>query len=301
MLENYTKSAIVKLKLLEIFFFGVENQFYQLQWIANELDVNINTVKSVFSELKSKGYFVAVKGKGFCINKEFLYKRKNLLLYQGELSKVINKIINSGLNSDEVFFCFNHALLEQDSGDIYYVDEEYYNLFVGRRELEEQLQREVIPLLLPDAVNRLKECSFDNCIIITTYYCLKRLEEVNNCNAKIFPLKITPPIDTLINFDKVSTSDIILVITINDEMKRRFERSYSSLMRKFNALIFVSIEEKTKIQNLIKDAKYVLTLKQIYDTNKNLFNKVKNLVVYSRFHDEEGIKMLKDVIESRRF
>ncbi|KAA0256994.1 hypothetical protein FHQ18_10500 [Deferribacter autotrophicus] len=295
-----TKTTIVKMRLLELFFFGDENHFYKLNDVAEELSVNINTVKQVFSEMKKMGYFVSLRGKGFKINKEMFNKKNNFHIFLNEISKIVSKMKGGGFFNDELLFAFYNAINRDVETDIYYVDEDYLNLYVGRRELEEYLGVEIQPILISEALKRLEEGYLEEGLLITTYYCLKRLENYANSVIKIFPLKITPPIDSLINFSKVSLSDTILVITINEEMKKRFENSYHALKRKYKNLIFVTLDDISEKKELINKAKYVLTLKHLYESNQKLFSKVKNLIVYSRFHDDDGINMLIDIVKDNR-
>ncbi|MGA1847052.1 hypothetical protein [Deferribacter abyssi] len=300
MKDILNKTSIVKMKLLELFFIGDENCFYRLNDVADELDVNINTVKLVFSEMKKMGYFVSLRGKGFKINKEMFNKKKNFHVFLDEITRIVNKMKGGGFFNDELLFAFYNAINRDVETDIYYVDEDYLNLYVGRRELEEYLGVEIQPILISEALKRLEEGYLEEGLLITTYYCLKRLENYANNVVKIFPLKITPPIDSLINFSKVSLLDTILVIAINEEMKKRYEDSYYALKRKYKNLIFVTLDEISEKKELINKAKYVLTLKHLYESNQKLFSKVKNLIVYSRFHDDEGVNMLIDIVKDSR-
>lgn len=288
-------------RLLDFFY---KNDTLKVAKIADFADesLSLNSLKNIFEKLKMDGYFASKKGVGFCINSSSISKINNVKPYYNELSSAILDFKNSGYNDEDILY-FVYDLLKNRTvrSNIYIVDEEPANLLVSKTEVESELNTAAEPVILSEMLGRLKTGSVKNSVIITTYYCLpqvKNADSLKNQN-RIFPIKITPPIESIINFSKIRMQDSVIVITLNNIFKERFENLYIALIRKYPQLRFYSIQEVVDDVNLISKASHTLTLKYIYDNYKNVFKKTKNLSFYWRFNDADGFEMLKEILYKR--
>lgn len=297
----FNKKSCGMFRLLDFFYKNNTLKVAKIADFAYE-SISINTLKNIFEVLKNKGYFTSKKGVGFGINSSAISKINNVKPYYNELSSAILDFKNSGYNDEDILY-FVYDLLKNRTvrSNIYIVDEEPANLLVSKTEVESELNTAAEPVILSDMLGRLKTGSVKNSVIITTYYCLpqvKNADSLKNQN-RIFPIKITPPIESIINFSKISMQDSVIVITLNNIFKERFENLYIALIRKYPQLRFYSIQEVVDDVNLISKASHTLTLKYIYDNYKNVFKKTKNLSFYSRFNDADGFEMLKEILYKR--
>ncbi len=295
------KSALIKLEIIDNILQGKLKKILIPELISEEFNVNQNTVKKVLRELGDLNYVDIKKKAGtkvkYNINSE---KIENYNKIKIKIQNLLETSKNFGFSDIDIFACFISAFKEfhnhKKNQRIIFVEKDYYNLWVGKHELEQTLGIDIIPMLLDDALKLLKKQKVNDKLIITTYYCQPLLEMKN---LKIFPLKITPPIEQLININLIPEDAKIVILTISDELRNRLKSTYKFLQQKFKNLKFITIQEVLEDKNYISEVDILLTLKNIYHDYKDLFQNIKKVVVYSRFHDDEGIELLKRKIKSK--
>lgn len=297
----FNKKSRAVFRFLDFFYKNDTLKSVKISDFADE-NISVNTLKNIFEGLKNSGYFISKKGVGFSINSSSIAKINNIRPYYNEMSSAILNLKNSGYTEEDIIYLVYDLLKNRTArSNIYIVDEEPANLLVSESEIESELNISAEPVILSDMLNRLKTGSVKNSVIITTYYCLPQVENSDkpeNQN-RIFPLKITPPIESIVNFSKISMHDSVIVVTLNSIFRERFENLYMALMKKHPQLKFYSIEEVVNDVSLVSEASHTLTLKYIYDNYGNIFKKIKNLSFYSRFNDTDGFEMLQGILNKK--
>jgi hypothetical protein len=172
------------------------------------------------------------------------------------------------------------------------VENDFYELIIGKTELENELGITVTPMFIGDVVEKVKNRQLYADLIITTFYYEKILRDLN-INTKIIPLKITPPFDQLINFSQISRDMKITVVVISNIIKNRIEQTYMSLINKFPFFKVLTVSEALNDKKILNETEILLTLKSILMENEKVFKNIPHIVSYNRFHDKEGIEMIK--------
>ncbi len=300
-MENlFYKNKLIKLLILDEILSGKRDGKLVPELLGEEFNVNMNTVKKALNELTELGYIETKKKSGTRVKYiPSTEKINNYSKLKLKFENIFDTAKSFGFSIPEILSCFVGAFYTyQKTGTkkkVIFVEKDYYNLWIGKIELENILNIDVIPMLLEDALKFLENDKTDY-LIVTTYYCQPLLKVKN---LKIFPLKITPPIEQLINFNIIPEDANIVVLTISEELKERLRSTYKFLQTRFRNLKFLTIHEILKNKQLISNTEILLTLKSIYNDYRDLFSSIKKVVVYSRFHDEEGIKLLKKTLEEK--
>ncbi len=297
----YFKNSLLKLYLIDLILTKKINKKIIPDIIADDYGINLNTVKKVIKELTNEGYFETRKKSGTKLKYEVSEeKSKNYFNIRNKFVNLIQSAKNFGFSDVEILSAFTSALKESisstDEKKIIFVEKDFSNLWIGKTELEEILGVDIIPMLLEDAIKFIKTFYNDE-LIITTYYCQPLLDLKD---IKVFPLKITPPIEQLININTIPEDTKIILLTISEELKNRMVKTYNFLQKKFKNLQFLTIRDVLENPSILENTDILLTLKYIYNEHKNLFKDIKKVVVYSRFHDEEGIQLLKKTLNKEK-
>ncbi len=297
----FFKNSLLKLYLIDLILTKKINKKIIPDIIADDYGINLNTVKKVIKELTNEGYFETRKKSGTKLKYEVSEeKSKNYFNIRNKFVNLIQSAKNFGFSDVEILSAFTSALKESmsstDNKKIIFVEKDFSNLWIGKTELEEILGVDIIPMLLEDAIKFIKTFYNDE-LIITTYYCQPLLDLKD---IKVFPLKITPPIEQLININTIPEDTKIILLTISEELKNRMVKTYNFLQKKFKNLQFLTIRDVLENPSILENTDILLTLKYIYNEHKNLFKDIKKVVVYSRFHDEEGIQLLKKTLNKEK-
>lgn len=293
--ENlFFKNSILKLYLLDLILSKELKEKIIPDIISDDFKINLNTVKKAIKELTDEGYFETKKKSGTRLKYNVSeVKAKNYYNLKNKFLNIIETGRNLGFSNLEIISAFVSSLKKFNSspGDkkVIFVEKDFSNLWIGKMELEEILEIDIVPMLLEDALKYIKTANEDT-LIVTTYYCQPILEIKN---FKVFPLKITPPIEQLININTIPEDASIIIVTLSEDLKSRLKKTYTFLQKKFKNLKFVTIREILEDKSIIQNADILLTLKNIYKEHENLFKNIRKVVVYSRFHDDEGIELLK--------
>ncbi len=297
----FFKNSLLKLYLIDLILTKKINKKIIPDIVADDYHINLNTVKKVIKELTDAGYFETKKKSGTKLKYEVSEeKSKNYYNLRNKFINLIQSAKNLGFSEIEILSAFTAALKENVSSKedqkIIFVEKDFSNLWIGKIELEEILGVDIIPMILEDAIKFIKTFYNDE-LIITTYYCQPLLDLKN---IKIFPLKITPPIEQLININTIPEDAKIILLTISEELKNRMLKTYNFLQKKFKNLQFSNIREILENPSILENTDILLTLRNIYNEHKDLFKNIKQVVVYSRFHDEEGIQLLKKTLNKEK-
>ena len=296
--ELFYKNALIKVSLIDAILSGSIVGTMFVEQVADEFGVNLNTIKKVFRELNELGYLETKKKSGTKVRPEIYEEKiKKYKEVKTRFQNLCEVARDFGFSELEIFSClvssFNEFYDRQDAKKVILVDKDYYNLWAGKVELEEILDVKVVSILLRDAINFFKNQKPGDKLIITTYYCQPLLEDKG---IKVFPLKVTPPIDQLIDFNTISEDSKMVFITISNELKERLKSRYKTLQQRFKYLKFATIQEILEDKNLLEDKDIVFVLKNFYEEHNDIFKDIKKIIIYSRFYDDEGITLLKKSI-----
>jgi len=299
MFENiFYKNSLIKILIIDSILSGNVIDTIFIKQVAKNFKVNLNTIKKVFKELNELGYLITKKKAGTKVRPEIYEKKvKKYTEFRIRFQNLCEMAMDLGFSELEVFSCLISSFKEfydkKDTKKIIFIEKDYYNLWTGKVELEAILGVNVVPILLSDAINFLKKQKSDNKLIVTTYYCQPLLEDKG---IKVFPLKITPPIDQLINLNSISEDSKIIFLTISHELKNILKSRYRNLQQKFRYLKFVTIQEVLDDKSILRDVDILFVLRTMYNEYKRVFKNIKRIIVYSRFYDDEGISILKKYI-----
>ncbi len=289
------KNKFLKYALIDYIITSTGGKLPTSNELSDTYNININSVKQVCSELANSGYVVSQKKAGTKINDNFTDEQIEVYINaKTKIKDILKELDFMAFNSEEMFSCLVSAFSECifTISNILYVENDFHELLIGKSELENELGITITPMFLNDAVEKAKNRQLNADLIVTTFYCEQILRNLNT-SSKIIPLKITPPFDQLINFSRISTDMNITVVVISDVIKKRIENTYKSLIEKFPFFKVVTVSEVLNDKSIINKTGILMTLKSILIENEKLFKNIPQIVSYNRFHDKEGIEMIK--------
>lgn len=297
--STFNKSAAVKADIIRMIFEKRSGNVPTSEELAAKLDANVNTVKKVIKELAEEGYIKTNKKAGTTIKAAIPAETSNTFkMYLENLKSLIMEMKSSGLGGTEVESVFINALAEnkRSESNVIYIDASPESLIVGKAELENKLGFNITTMLLEDFLRKYGKINGEEKIFVTTYICFQQLVN-RNINKNIIPLKITPPLDLLVNFDKIPIDTNVISIVLSEQIQERIYDIYGVILEKFRNFKVYTLAEIKRKPDLLDDCDLLLTLKSIYRENEEYFSKVSNVITYNRFHDNEGIELIKSYLK----
>lgn len=295
----FNKSAAVKAYIIKMIFEKRTGNVPTSEELAVKLGANVNTVKKVIKDLASEGYIKTNKKAGTTIKTPIPTETSSTFkMYLENLISLIMEMKSSGLGETEVESIFINALRENKKAEsnIIYIDTSPESLIVGKTELESKLGFNITTMLLEDFLRKYEKIKSDDKIFITTYICFQHLVN-KNINENIIPLKITPPLDLLVNFDKIPVDTNVVSVVLSEQIQERIYDVYGLILEKFRNFKIYTLSEVKRKPVLLDKCDLLLTLKSIYRDNEEYFSKVSNVLTYNRFHDEEGIELIRSYLK----
>ncbi len=297
--DNYIpKNKFLKYILLDYVITSASGKLPTSTELSNTYNININSVKQVCGELANSGYVVSHKKAGTKINEKFTREQVEVYLTaKSKIKEILKELDFMAFDSEEMFSCLVSAFSECQFSisNILYVENDFYELLIGKTELENELGVTITPMFINDVIQKVNNRQLHADLIITTFYCEQILRNLN-ISSKIIPLKITPPFDQLINFSQISRDTYITVVVISNVIKERIENTYVSLIEKFPYFKVVTINEALNNKDIINKTEILMTLKSILMENEKIFKNIPHIVSYNRFHDKEGFEMIKNFL-----
>lgn len=300
-ISSFNKSAAVKAYIIKMIFEKRSGNIPTSEELAAKFDANVNTVKKVIKDLAKEGYIKTNKKAGTTINTPIPTETSiSFKMYLESLVSLIMEMKSSGLGETEVESIFINALSENKKAEsnIIYVDTSPESLIVGKAELESKLGFSITTMLFEDFSRKYEKIKDDKKIFITTYVCFQHMTN-KDINGNIIPLKITPPLDILVNFDKTPVDTRIVLVVLSEQIQERIYDVYGLILEKFKNFKIYTLSEAKRKPALLDKCDLLLTLKSIYRENEEYFSKVSNVITYNRFHDEEGIELIKSYLKIR--
>ncbi len=297
--EFFYKASLVKLLLVDRALRDVVEGHLDVGKVAREFGVNLNTVKKVVKQLKDLGYLQTRKRAGTWIDPEISQQKKDLYGYvRTKFQDIVEMALDRGLSPVEVMAslvgAFGDSVLGRGRGKVIFVERNYYNLWTGKVELERELGVHVVPMLLEDGLRCLRGDMGRENLVVTTYYCAPHLEKV--CSGYILPLRVTPPLEELVDFSSLPHDSRILVVVLSDRIKEKLKVRYVHLCNKFKGMYFATIQEVLKDTSLLVSVDLLIIPCILYEEYRHLFRSIPRVISCPRFYDDEGIRFIKKYI-----
>ncbi len=260
--------------------------------------VNVNTIKNVYGALAKQNYIETKRKSGSRIIRNFSPEQVDA--YRNAKQKVTTQLqtLNlAGFSANELIALLMGSLVEYSSGDgrIIYTEKNFYELEIGKQELELALEVPVTPRYIDDVIEQLQTGQLKADLIITTFFCEKRLRDAG-INCPLIPLRITPPMEQLLNFALIPRDTEITLAVISEHIRERIGQTYPNIVKDFTNFRIYTLGEILNDSKLIKKTQILLTFKQTYRENEELFQHIPKIVTYNRFHDEEGLNQIRSLI-----
>jgi DNA-binding transcriptional regulator YhcF (GntR family) len=245
-----------------------------------------------YNRLSNAGYIKTVKkgGTKVCFSSDIKSREvysKNFVLFQN----IISTLYSYGFNKDDIFSCFFNALESSffTASDFLYIEDNVLDLLQGKEELEQLLGIKVNCSLIELLK---KESDYRNILVITSFKNYYKLQAIN-AKLNIIPLRTTPNLSELINFNKIPTYARILYVTSSLEDKRLITEKFGYLAKTFKNFKIIKADEfsKNSKPDILITTKRVLNLLNI-DSNIQLY-------ILKKFYDEDGINLIKSKIKEK--
>ena len=260
--------------------------------------VNINTIKSVYSSLAKQNYIETRRKSGSRITKFFSTEQVDA--YRSAKQKVITQLQSLnlvGFSSNELIALQLGALAEYSSGDgrIIYTENNFHELEIGKQELELALGVPITPRYIDDVIEQLQTGQLKADLLISTFFCEKKLRDAG-VTCPLIPLRITPPMEQLLNFALIPRDTEITLAVISEHIRERIGQTYPNIVKDFTNFRIYTLSEVLGDPKLIQKTQILMTFKQTYRENEELFQHIPKIVTYNRFHDEEGLNQIRSLI-----
>ncbi|MCW9050356.1 MAG: hypothetical protein OQK50_08515 [Deltaproteobacteria bacterium] len=128
-----------------------------------------------------------------------------------------------------------------------------------------------------------------------------QLNQVNINTIKVvygslIPLRITPPMEQLLNFTLIARETQITLAVISEHIRERIGQTYPHIVKDFCNFKIYTLSKILSNHGLIKNTRISLTFKQTYREDEELFLHIPKIVTYNRFHNEEGLNQIRSLI-----
>lgn len=299
--EMLTRSSLLYIRLIDHMIRTGEKKLATSESLAKLHNVSINTVKKICSRLAGEGYIQQKKKAGTKVLAHYSEEQVGIYLSARErIIQILNDLRVAGFNDSSTMACTVSAMDEYRSEPfrVIYTDDDFHALFVGKKELETILGIQVLSIFVDELMEKVRAGIMEPGLIVTSFRTLPLLERLPG-HARVIPLKTTPPLEQLLNFSSIPTDARITMIVISDEVRERISRIYDDLIRAFP---FFNICTQSQVRSntaLVSGTEILLTLKMIYMENEKLLHHIPKIITYNRFHDGEGIRMLRQFFSGK--
>lgn len=293
--ELLTRSALLYTRLVDKIIRAGEKKLDTSENLARVNKISLNTVKKVCSRLSSEGYIQQKKKAGTTIVAHYSEDQVEIYLSSRDrIIQILNDLKVAGFNDSGIIACTVSAMDEYRSEPlrIIYTDSDFHSLFVGKKELEIILGVKVLSIFVDELMEKVRAGIMEPGLIVTSFRTLPLLEQLPG-HTRVIPLKTTPPLEQLLNFSSIPSDARITMIVISDEVKERISRIYADLIHAFPFFNICTQSQVRSNLSLVYDTEILLTLKIIYMENEKLLHHIPRIITYNRFHDGEGIRMVR--------
>ena len=216
--EILTRSALLYTRLIDHIIRTGEKKLATSESLAKKHKVSTNTVKKVCARLAAEGYIQQKKKAGTTVLTHHSEEQTGIYLSAREqMIQVLNDLRMAGFNHSSIMACMVSAMNEYRSEPlrVIYTDNDFHGLFVGKKELENILEIQVVSIFADELMEKIKARIMEPGLIITSFRTLPLLENLPE-HTRVIPLKTTPPLEELLNFSSIPTDARITMIVISD-------------------------------------------------------------------------------------
>ncbi len=263
--------------------------------LAREHQVSVNTVKEVCGRLAKEGYIRQKKRAGTEIRN--LYSEEQVQVYLRSREKIIqvfNHLKESGINESGIIASALSALEEYrpEPARVVYADKDFYGLVVGKKELESILKVKVTSMFVDELREKVATEAMAPELVVTSLWSAPLVEDLPD-TIRVIPLKTTPPLEQLLDFSSLPTDARITLVVLSDQVQQRVTATHADLMDAYPFFHIHTLAQVRMNKELVSETTTLVTLRMILLENPGLFSHIPKTVTYNRFHDDEGMGMLK--------
>ncbi|MCP4116991.1 MAG: GntR family transcriptional regulator [Desulfobacteraceae bacterium] len=263
--------------------------------LAKEHHVSVNTVKEVCARLAREGYIRQKKRAGTEIRS--LYSEEQVQAYLRSREKIVqvfNQLKESGISESGIIAAALSALDEYrpEPARAVYVDKDFYGLVVGKKELESILEVKVSSMFVDELMEKIDTEAPAPELVVTSLRNAPLVEALPD-TIRVIPLKTTPPLEQLVDFSALPTDARITLVVISDQVRQRVLATYADLMEAYPFFHVHTLSQVRMNRELVRETTTLVTLRMILGENQGLFSHIPHTVPYNRFHDDEGMGMVK--------
>ncbi len=293
-----TKKKRLYYELIDQIIGSETSQLPMTEEAARLSQVNINTIKNVYGSLARQNYIETRRKSGSRIIRTF--SKEQLDAYRNTKRKVVMQLQSlnlAGFSADELVALLIASLNDYSVGDgrIIYTEKNFHELEIGKQELEHALGVPVTARYIDDVIEQLQTGQFKADLLISTFFCEKKLRDAG-VSCPLIPLRITPPMEQLLNFSLIPRDTEITLAVISEHIRERINQTYPNIIKDFTNFRICTLNEILHDPQLIRKTQILLTFKQTWRENEELFQHIPKIVTYNRFHDEEGLNQIRSLI-----
>jgi len=294
------KQHYLQLRLLDRVLENPGDRFPLGEEAARTYGVNINTARKAFALLAAEGIIERRRKAGSRVLRQpgeeqaATYRRA-----KDQMFSLLRDLELSGFSALEMIAMAVSALEEigHRIPRVVYTELDFYELLLGRRELELALGLPVQPRHLDEVERLLQSGALQADLVITTFFCENRLRD--SCEQQgvpLVPLRITPPLEQLLNFPLLPRDTQITMVVISPQIRHRVDEFYPHIGRDFPGFKVLTLEEARQQPRRLQHSRILLTQKLILEENRDLFRAIPRIISYNRFQDDEGLDYIREIL-----
>jgi len=294
------KQHYLQLRLLDRVLENPRDRFPLSEEVARTYGVNINTARKAFALLADAGAIERRRKAGSLVLRQLSDEQGATYRHaKDRMVSVLRDLELAGFSSLEMISMAASSLEEMSNQAprIVYTELDFYELLLGRRELELALGLPVQPRHLDEVEKQLQRGMLQADLVVTTFFCENRLRE--NCEQQeipLVPLRTTPPLEQLLNFPLLPRDTVITTVVISQQIRQRIQEFYPHISKDFPDFKVLTLDEVQQQPQVLRKTSILLTQKLILEENRELFRRIPRIVSYNRFQDDEGLDFVRQIL-----
>ncbi|AEA33499.1 hypothetical protein [Hippea maritima] len=297
----FIKHEIVKLKLI---LKAIENPQHKLppaRDIAIHDKVSELTVKKVEKELVQKGYLISNKKGGTRTTSKFTKQQiSNFISSKEAFKSSVESLIKSGFSEEDilslVYDVLSHA--KRNQSNIIYTEKDEAIAIFAKSQIEDSIGCGVGFKPFDTLKSELSNRALENKIIVAPFFCSPQLESFIYEEVKLVPLRATHPLEGLAENKEIPFGSRIFYIAASKMDKENSISVYQDVLKDRFRLYVYTQDEILANRHFLSFADVVVGYSWIVKNNEFLFKNIKHVVSRNRFYDDEGLEMIKYLLES---
>lgn len=294
------KQHYLQLRLLDRVLENPGDRFPLSEEAARTYAVNINTAKKAFALLAAEGIIERRRKAGSLVLRQLSAEQSATYRQaRDRMVSVLRDLELAGFSSLEMIAMAASGLEEmgRQAPRIVYSEVDFYELLLGRRELELALGLPVQPRHMEEVERQLRRSMLQADLVVTTFFCENRLrEECERQGIPLIPLRTTPPLEQLLNFPLLPRDTVVTMVVISPQIRNRIQEFYPHISKDFPGFKVLTLEDVQQQPGSLRQTRILLTQKLILEENRDLFRRIPRIVSYNRFQDDEGLDYVRQIL-----